>query len=204
MIGAGLTDPLDGGKVDLESGAVKSGLIQILRCTHKGARPTTNSADKRLEVSTGFWGEEDQYLPRILWDRDLQPFAAFMIPCLRREEPVFRRRVCRATQKGRHKKIMHGLPWGEICFDRHLIASRKIGYLGDRQGLPCMNHFYFQRGPCQIERCRISEYQARYKEEKKKAGNAQKRSHNKSLTLRVVAGQTCLSDSIPPFTPAAT
>jgi hypothetical protein len=60
-------------------------------------------------------------------------FTDFFVPALDADEPVIRRGIGRAAEKGDYQEVVNGLRGREIGVEPELIAWKEVGDCGDGQ-----------------------------------------------------------------------
>ncbi len=144
-------------EIDIQAGAIEASLIQILRGANERAGTSANCADQRLEIAVCRRSEEEQHLLRAFRHGYSETTCRLklLVPCLGLEEPVFRRRIRRATQKRRDQQVMRSLGLRKIRMNDQHVANSKIRNLGDRQRLVSPRDLHFKPGAGKVERSGI-------------------------------------------------
>src|ERR1700727_3921050 len=125
--GVGVVDRFYIGEIFFEARSIETRLIQILRRTNEYAGASTNGISQSAKVTTSLGCEEDQRLLSVLRNGDDDSlFFHGLGPRFGLREPIFRRRICRATQKRNDQEITGGLIIRKIRMQPQSIAGLQV------------------------------------------------------------------------------
>ncbi len=146
---------LDLGEVIVQPQPVPAGLLQVLRCPDKRARPVVYRLAQRGEIPRCLRSQEEQGLFRFRRNHDkhtLLPRRVF--PRFYPAKPVIRRRIRCAAQKGNNQYVMRRLRRRQVGMDPEPVARLQIRHLRNRERLPISLHVHIDLWPRQVKgRC---------------------------------------------------
>ncbi len=132
--GIGLRSDLDLGEVGFNAHPVPTGSLQILGGTDKSAWPIMHGLAQRIEVASGFRGEENEGLLRFSGNGDEDAFIAHIaVPGFDAGKPIRRGRIGCASQKGNHEDKVSRLTFRQVGMNPEPVTRHQVGGLRDGQ-----------------------------------------------------------------------
>ena len=153
LLGIGDVGSAHGLEIFLHTLPIQTGLLEILRRTHKGAGFPPNRCTQSAERAAGLGSEKDQSFVSLFRDGDEYSFVVYgFAPGFYTCKPGFRRRIGCTPQERDHHQVADGLAIGKVSMNPETIASLKVWYLGYGQSRPRPLHPHLDLGANQVER----------------------------------------------------